>query len=68
MRTFSNYFTGRYDAVTYRQVERLRRSLVALPESPREEPLWSAIAAAVLESLEADADVNIYLRTGGNLP
>ena len=59
VRTFSNYFTGKYDALTYRQVERLRRSLIALRKCPHDEPLWPAITAAVLEPLEADDAVNI---------
>jgi AcrR family transcriptional regulator len=60
-RTFSNYFTGKYDAIAYRQTERVRRSLVAFRERPADEPLWSAIVAAVLEPLEIDG-------IGGTLP
>jgi AcrR family transcriptional regulator len=54
VRTFSNYFTGKYDAIAYRQIERVHRSLEALRRRPGGEPLWTAIAAAVLEPLEAD--------------
>jgi AcrR family transcriptional regulator len=54
VRTFSNYFTGKYDAIAYRQIERVHRSLEALRRRPAGEPLWTAIAAAVLEPLEAD--------------
>jgi AcrR family transcriptional regulator len=54
VRTFSNYFTGKYDAIAYRQIERVHRSLEALRRRPAAEPLWSAITAAVLEPLEAD--------------
>lgn len=54
MRTFNNYFTGKYEALAYRQIERIQRSLIALRNRPAGEPLWSAIGAAVLEPLEAD--------------
>ncbi|MFE7802418.1 TetR/AcrR family transcriptional regulator [Nocardia sp. NPDC057440] len=54
VRTFNNYFTGKYEALAYRQVERIQRSLIALRNRPAGEPLWSAIGAAVLEPLEAD--------------
>jgi AcrR family transcriptional regulator len=54
VRTFSNYFTGKYDAIAYRQIERVHRSLEALRRRPAGEPLWTAIAAAVLVPLEAD--------------
>lgn len=59
VRTFSNYFTGKYDALAYRQVERVRRGLAALRQRPADEPLWSAITAAVLEPLEADGDLTV---------
>lgn len=54
VRTFSNYFAGKHEALAYRQVERVRRSLAALRERPVDEPLWAAITAAVLEPLEID--------------
>lgn len=54
LRTFNNYFTGKYEALAYRQTERMRRSIAALRERPAGEPLWTAIAHAVLEPLQAD--------------
>jgi AcrR family transcriptional regulator len=54
LRTFSNYFAGKYDALAYRQIERTRRSLAMLRQRPAGEPLWSAITAALLEPLEAE--------------
>jgi AcrR family transcriptional regulator len=54
LRTFSNYFAGKYDALAYRQIERTRRSLATLRQRPRDEPLWSAISAALLGPLEAE--------------
>ncbi|ORW64152.1 TetR/AcrR family transcriptional regulator [Mycobacterium saskatchewanense] len=54
LRTFNNYFTGKYEALAYRQAERTRRAIAALRERPSEEPLWTSIAHVVLEALEAD--------------
>lgn len=59
LRTFSNYFTDKYDAIAYRQTERVRRSLDALRHRPAEEPLWAAVTAAVLEPLEAEGAADI---------
>jgi AcrR family transcriptional regulator len=59
VRTFTNYFANKYEAVAYRQIERVRRSLIALRHRPPQEPLWTSITEAVLEPLERDglADV-----------
>jgi AcrR family transcriptional regulator len=54
LRTFNNYFVGKYEALAYRQAERLRRSVALLRERPADEPLWTAITHAVLEPLEDD--------------
>jgi AcrR family transcriptional regulator len=54
LRTFNNYFAGKYEALAYRQAERVRRSIAVLRERPPDEPLWTAITHAVLEPLEAD--------------
>ena len=54
LRTFNNYFTGKYEALAYRQTERLRRSITALRERPVDEPLWTSITEAVLQPLEED--------------
>lgn len=54
LRTFNNYFTGKYEALAYRQTERLRRSITALRERPADEPLWTAVTEAMIEPLEAD--------------
>jgi AcrR family transcriptional regulator len=56
VRTFNNYFTGKYEALAYRQTERMRRSVTALRRRPPGEPLWTSITEAVLEPLEADVD------------
>jgi AcrR family transcriptional regulator len=56
LRTFNNYFTGKYEALAYRQTERMRRSVEALRRRPPDEPLWTSITEAVLEPLDADFD------------
>jgi AcrR family transcriptional regulator len=52
LRTFSNYFAGKHEALAYRQVERFRRSLDVLRERPADEPIWQAVTRAVLAPLE----------------
>ncbi len=54
LRTFNNYFTGKYEALAYRQTERLRRSISALRERPTDEPLWTSIAESVVAPLDED--------------
>jgi AcrR family transcriptional regulator len=54
LRTFSNYFTGKHEALAYRLTERIRRSLAVLRGRPSDEPLWTAISAAVLEPLVSE--------------
>jgi AcrR family transcriptional regulator len=53
-RTFHNYFSGKYEALAYRQAERVRRSVAILKERPADEPLWTSITHAVLTPLEED--------------
>lgn len=54
VRTFNNYFTGKFEALAYRQVERVRRSVTVLRNRPEHEPLWTAITTAVFEPLQSD--------------
>ncbi len=54
LRTFNNYFTGKYEAVAFRQLDRGRQSLAAFRERPVREPLWAALAHAMLAPLEAE--------------
>jgi AcrR family transcriptional regulator len=54
IRTFNNYFAGKYEALAYRQIERIQRSLAILRDRPADEPLWTAITAAALIPLEAE--------------
>lgn len=59
LRTFNNYFTGKYEAVAFRQVDRTRQSLAAFRQRPADEPLWSAITAAMLAPLEAEGATDV---------
>ena len=54
LRTFNNYFNGKYEALAYRQAERMRRGVALLRQRPADEPLWTSITRVVLETLEAD--------------
>lgn len=54
LRTFNNYFNGKYEALAYRQTERMRRGVAVLRRCPAGEPLWTSITHAVLQPLEAD--------------
>ena len=54
LRTFTNYFGGKYDALAYRQVERMRRSIETLRNRPPGEPLWTSVMEAVVEPLDED--------------
>lgn len=54
LRTFTNYFAGKYEALAYRQQERLRRSIDMLRARPADEPLWTAIAESVVKPLDDD--------------
>jgi AcrR family transcriptional regulator len=59
LRTFNNYFTNKYEAVAYRQVERMRLSLEQFRRRPADEPLWSAIAESVIAPLEAEGAAGV---------
>jgi AcrR family transcriptional regulator len=61
LRTFTNYFAGKHEAIAYRQLDRIRRSIVLLRARPCDEPLWAAITEALLEPLESEG-------VGKNLP
>jgi AcrR family transcriptional regulator len=54
LRTFNNYFSGKYEALAYRQAERVRRSVEAFRQRPTDEPLWTSITHAALEPLQDD--------------
>lgn len=66
-RTFTNYFADKYEAIAYRQFDRLRQSLVLLRTRPHDRPLWVAITAALLEPLEDDGAATRHAPTEGQL-
>jgi AcrR family transcriptional regulator len=47
-RTFNNYFSSKAEAITWRHLNRARRTAEVLRGRPPEEPLWEAIVHAVL--------------------
>ncbi|GAB0102076.1 TetR family transcriptional regulator [Nocardia sp. JMUB6875] len=51
VRTFNNYFAGKYDALVYRQLDRIRRGVEILRSRPAEEPLLEALTTAMVEPL-----------------
>lgn len=61
LRTFTNYFAGKHEAIAYRQLDRIHRSIVLFRARPGDEPLWAAITEALLEPLESEG-------VGKNLP
>jgi AcrR family transcriptional regulator len=54
LRTFNNYFTGKYEALAHWQSERMRRSVDELRSRPVGEPLWTSVKASVLKPLQDD--------------
>lgn len=54
LRTFTNYFAGKHEAIAYRQVDRIRKSIALLRARPADEPTWSAITESLLEPLESE--------------
>lgn len=54
VRTFNNYFAGKYEALAYRHIERLRRSAALLNTRPAGEPLWTALSEALIQPLRDD--------------
>src|SRR5690348_9787289 len=59
LRTFNNYFTGKYEAVAFRQVDRTRQSLAVFRQRPSDEPLWTAITESMLAPLEAEGVLDV---------
>ncbi len=54
LRTFNNYFTNKYEAVAYRQIERMQLALDEFRRRPAGEPLWDAIVEAVIGPLQEE--------------
>jgi AcrR family transcriptional regulator len=54
LRTFNNYFAGKYEALGYRLAERMRTSIAAFRGRPSDEPLWTSITEALMATIERD--------------
>jgi AcrR family transcriptional regulator len=54
LRTFNNYFSGKYEALAFRLTERMRRNLAAFRACPDDEPLWTSITEALVGSMEEE--------------
>jgi len=52
LRTFSNYFASKYEAICAIGADRARRIGASLLERPADEPLWEALTSAVLQHYE----------------
>ena len=52
LRTFSNYFSSKYEAICAFGTDRAQRIGASLLDRPASEPLWEAITNAVLEHYE----------------
>ncbi|WP_406381047.1 TetR/AcrR family transcriptional regulator [Streptomyces sp. NBC_01618] len=51
-RTFSNYFTGKEDALLYGEERQIRELVRAVRDRPAEETAWSALRAAMAQFAE----------------
>jgi AcrR family transcriptional regulator len=53
LRTFGNYFSRKYEAICVIGTDRARRIGATLLARPADEPLWDAIAGAILAHYES---------------
>jgi AcrR family transcriptional regulator len=53
-RTFNNYFTSKYEAIVWRELDRMSRVGDLLRERPPQEPFWTAVTEAVLAVYDSD--------------
>ncbi|MGV9662726.1 TetR/AcrR family transcriptional regulator [Nocardia niigatensis] len=68
VRTFNNYFTGKYDALVYRHLARLGSAVEILRSRPANEPLWESLTVALLEPFETElAESARYMPTPAEL-
>lgn len=56
-RTFNNYFGSKAEAVASRHLDRIQRMAEALRERPAGEPLWDALATAMIEQFRPGPEV-----------
>lgn len=57
VRTFSNYFASKYEALAYRQIVRMQRTIDSIRTRPVAEPIWDALIAAALEPFDTGAEI-----------
>ncbi|WP_089155952.1 TetR/AcrR family transcriptional regulator [Micromonospora sp. NBS 11-29] len=55
-RTFSNYFSGKEEALFHGDTLRLRRLLELMAEQPVDRPAWTALTTAALAQADEDDD------------
>jgi len=67
VRTFNNYFSSKYEALAYRQIERVRRGAELLLTRPSSEPFWTALTEAMIEPLTDDGVNHNNLPTAAQL-
>jgi AcrR family transcriptional regulator len=61
-RTFNNYFSSKAEAVASRHLDRCLAIAGILPDRPADEPLWTAITAAVLTQFVPGPEVKAHPR------
>ncbi|MFC5828673.1 TetR/AcrR family transcriptional regulator [Nonomuraea insulae] len=54
-RTFSNYFSSKYEALAARHTDRAEHQVAALRTRPAREPLWQALTEATVQAWELHA-------------
>jgi AcrR family transcriptional regulator len=47
-RTFNNYFSSKYEAIAWREIDRVTRIGDVIRDRPADEPLWEVIETAVM--------------------
>jgi AcrR family transcriptional regulator len=52
-RTYNNYFSSKAEAITWRHLDRAKRTAELLRERPPGEPLWEAVTNAVVPTAHA---------------
>jgi AcrR family transcriptional regulator len=55
-RTFNNYFSSKYEAIVWRELDRAMKIGDLLRARPAGEPLWDSVTAAVLQVYGIDSD------------
>lgn len=56
LRTFNNYFAGKYEALAYRITQRMELGIAAFRARPADEPLWTSLTEGLVGAIERDMD------------